>query len=306
MVDPGHVQLSIQRQCELLGLARSSYYYQVQDEAPYNLFLMRLIDEQYTRRPFFGILRMTDWLHRQGHAVNHKRVQRLMRRMGLEAIYPKPKTSQAHREHRKYPYLLRGLVIDRPDQVWCSDVTYIRLLQGFVYLVVIMDWYSRYVLAWRLSNTLDASFCVEALEEALSRSRPEIFNTDQGVQFTSEGFTSMLKGADVRISMDGRGRCFDNIMVERLWRSVKYKEVYLKDYQQVRDAREGLGAYFRFYNLERSHQSLGYRTPYEAYHGLDWGAGDGAPVGPKPKVHVVNHSPSPPAAPYLKVIQFLS
>ena len=280
MVDPEHPRLSIERQCKLLGLARSSYYYQAKGEAPYNLELMRLIDEQYTRRPFFGILRMTDWLHRQGHAVNHKRVQRLMRRMGLEAIYPKPKTSRAHREHRKYPYLLRGFAIERPDQVWCSDVTYIRLMQGFVYLVVIMDWYSRYVLAWRLSNTLDASFCVEALEEALSRSRPEIFNTDQGVQFTSEGFTSMLKRAEVQISMDGRGRCFDNIMVERLWRSVKYEEVYLKDYQQVRDATRGLGAYFRFYNLERSHQSLGYRTPYEAYHGLDWGAGDGTLVSP--------------------------
>ena len=159
MVDPEHPRLSIERQCKLLGLARSSYYYQAKGEAPYNLELMRLIDEQYTRRPFFGILRMTDWLHRQGHAVNHKRVQRLMRLMGLEAIYPKPKTSRAHREHRKYPYLLRGLAIERPDQVWCSDVTYIRLMQGFVYLVVIMDWYSRYVLAWRLSNTLDASFC---------------------------------------------------------------------------------------------------------------------------------------------------
>lgn len=280
MIVPGHPQLSIQRQCELLGLARSSYYYQAKGEDPYNLLLMRLIDEQYTKRPFFGILRMTDWLHRQGHRVNHKRVQRLMRLMGLEAIYPKPRTSQAHRAHRKYPYLLRGLVIDRPDQVWCSDVTYIRLVQGFVYLVCIMDWYSRYVLVWRLSNTLEASFCIEALEEALSKGRPEIFNTDQGVQFTAAGFTSLLQGAEVRISMDGRGRCFDNIMVERLWRSVKYEEVYLKDYQQVRDAVLGLGDYFAFYNLERPHQSLGYRTPYEAYHGLDWGAGDGTPVSP--------------------------
>lgn len=280
MIVPGHPQLSIQRQCELLGLARSSYYYQAKGEDPYNLLLMRLIDEQYTKRPFFGILRMTDWLHRQGHRVNHKRVQRLMRLMGLEAIYPKPNTSQAHGAPRKYPYLLRGLVIDRPDQVWCSDVTYIRLVKGFVYLVCIMDWYSRYVLVWRLSNTLEASFCIEALEEALSKGRPEIFNTDQGVQFTSAGFTSLLQGAEVRISMDGRGRCFDNIMVERLWRSVKYEEVYLKDYQQVRDAVLGLGDYFAFYNLERPHQSLGYRTPYEAYHGLDWGAGDGTPVSP--------------------------
>ena len=280
MIVPGHPHLSIARQCDLLGLARSSYYYVAQGEGPYNLLLMRLIDEQYTRRPFFGIRRMTDYLRRQGYAVNHKRVQRLMRLMGLEAIYPKPKTSRPHVQHRKYPYLLRGLVIDRPDQVWCSDVTYIRLAAGFLYLVCVMDWYSRFVLSWRLSNTLDAGFCVTALEEALSRGQPEIFNTDQGVQFTSSGFTSVLEQAQVRISMDGRGRCFDNIMVERLWRSVKYEEVYLKDYQQVREASDGLGAYFRFYNTERGHQSLDYRTPNEVYHGLGWGAGDGTPVGP--------------------------
>ena len=283
MIDPGHPRLSIQRQCELLELPRSSYYYQAKGEAPYNLLLMRLIDEHYTKRPFLGIRRMTDWLRRQGHVVNPKRVERLMRLMGLEALYPKPKRvrcSQAHHEHRKYPYLLRGLGIYRPDQVWCSDVTYIRLVDGFLYLVAIMDWYSRLVLSWRLSNTLDASFCVEALEEALSRGRPEIFNTDQGVQFTSTGFISRLKQAQVQISMDGRGRCFDNIMVERLWRSVKYEEVYLKDYRQVRAARDGLGRYFRFYNRERGHQSLDYRTPYEVYHGLGWGAGDGPPIGP--------------------------
>ena len=280
MIDPGHPSLSIQRQCELLDLPRSSYYYQARDEARYNLELMRLIDEQYTKRPFLGIRRMRDHLRRQGHLVNHKRVQRLMRLMGLEAIHPKPKTSQAHAEQRKYPYLLRGLAIDRPDQVWCSDVTYIRLVKGFVYLVAIMDWYSRYVLSWRLSNTLDASFCVEALEEALSKGQPEIFNTDQGVQFTSTGFTSVLEQAQVRISMDGRGRCFDNIMVERLWRSVKYEEVYLKDYQQVGDATRGLGDYLPFYNLERGHQSLDYRTPYEVYHGLEWGTGDAVPVDP--------------------------
>jgi len=280
MIVPGHAHLSIERQCELVGLSRSSNYYVAKGENSYNLELMRLIDEQYTRRPFFGIRRMTDHLRRQGHEVNHKRVQRLMRLMGLEAIYPKPKMSQAHLEHRTYPYLLRGLVIDRPDQVWCSDVTYIRLVEGFLYLVAIMDWYNRFVLAWRLSNTLDAGFCVEALEEALSQGRPEIFNTDQGVQFTSTGFTSVLEEAQVQISMDGRGRCFDNIMVERLWRSVKrdeprYEEVYLKDYQQVGDARRGLGDYFPFYNRERGHQSLDYRTPYEVYHGLAWGAGDG-------------------------------
>lgn len=280
MIDPGHPSLSILSQCKLLDLPRSSYYYVAKGEDPYNLKLMRLIDEHYTKRPFLGIRRMTDHLRRQGHEVNPKRVQRLMRLMGLEAIYPKPKMSQAHVQHRKYPYLLRGLVIDRPDQVWCSDVTYIRLVEGFLYLVAIMDWYSRFVLSWRLSCTLDASFCVEALEEALSKGQPEIFNTDQGVQFTATGFTSMLERAEVQISMDGRGRCFDNIMVERLWRSVKYEEVYLKEYEQPQDARDGLGRYFPFYNLERGHQSLGYRTPYEVYHGLNWGAGDGLPVGP--------------------------
>lgn len=280
MIDPRHPNLSIERQCELLGLSRSSYYYPAKGEDAYNLELMRLLDEHYTKWPFLGIRRMTDHLRRQGHMVNHKRVQRLMRLMGLQAIYPKPKTSQSHVEHRKYPYLLRGLVIERPDQVWCSDVTYIRLVEGFVYLVAIMDWYSRFVLSWRLSNTLDASFCVEALKEALSWSLPEIFNTDQGVQFTSAGFTSVLEQAEIRISMDGRGRCFDNIMVERLWRSVKYEEVYLKDYQQVRDAAHGLGTYFSFYNMERPHQSLDYRTPYEVYHGLTWGAGDGTPGDP--------------------------
>lgn len=278
MIDAGHPDISIERQCELIGLSRSSYYYQAKAEDPYNLLLMRLVDEQYTRRPAYGIRSMTDYLRRQGHLVNHKRVQRLMRRMGLEAIYPKPKTSTAHAAHKKYPYLLRGLAIERPNQVWCSDITYIGLEGGFLYLVAIMDWYSRYVLAWRLANTLDASFCVEALEEALSVSRPEIFNTDQGVQFTSSRFTSTLKAAEIQISMDGRGRCFDNIMVERLWRSVKYEEVYLKDYQEVRDAARGLGDYFPFYNLERGHQSLDYRTPYEAYHGLSWGALDNPPL----------------------------
>lgn len=280
MVESGHPSLSIERQCQLLGLSRSSYYYQARAEDAYNLLLMRLIDQQYTKRPFFGLRRMTDWLRRQGYRVNHKRVQRLMRLMGLEAIYPKPKMSQAHLQHLKYPYLLRGLQLERPNQVWCSDITYIGLEGGFLYLVAVMDWYSRYVLAWRLSNTLDAGFCVEALEEALSVNRPEIFNTDQGVQFTSSRFTATLTSAEVRISMDGRGRCFDNIMVERLWRSVKYEEVYLKDYQRVRDAACGLSDYFPFYNLERGHQSLDYRTPYEVYHGLDWGAGDGTPASP--------------------------
>ena len=272
MIDSGHSKISVERQCELVGLARSSYYYQSKGEDEYNLFLMRLIDEQYTCRPVLGVRRMTDYLRRRGHLVNHKRVARLMRLMGLAAIYPRPKTSLTHKQHRKYPYLLRGLSIDHSNQVWCTDVTYIRLYEGFVYLVAIMDWYSRYVLSWRLSNTLDTSFCLEALEEALCLRQPQIFNSDQGVQFTSHAFTSVLESRDIRISMDGQGRCFDNIMVERLWRSLKYEEVYLKDYRSLPESRHSIEAYFAFYNLERPHQSHNYRTPYEVYHALEWGA----------------------------------
>lgn len=272
MIDPSHSKISIERQCELVGLNRSSYYYQAKGEDAYSLLLMRLIDEQYTCKPILGVRRMTDYLRRQGHWVNHKRVARLMRLMGLAALYPKPKTSLSNKEHHKYPYLLRGLAIDRVDQVWCTDVTYIRLHAGFVYLTAIMDWYSRYVLAWRLCNTMDAGFCIEALHEALSMREPEIFNSDQGSQFTSLEFTKVLKSKDIKISMDGKGRCFDNIMVERLWRSVKYEEVYLKDYQSLPEARSSIGDYFAYYNLERPHQSHDYRTPYEVYHNLEWGA----------------------------------
>ena len=272
MIEPGHSQISIERQCELVGLSRSSYYYRSKGENEYNLLLMRLIDEQYTRRPILGVRRMTDYLRRLGHVVNHKRVARLMRLMGLSAIYPKPKTSISSKQHQKYPYLLRGLSIDRPNQVWCTDVTYIRLYAGFVYLTAIMDWYSRYVLSWRLSNTLDTGFCLEALEEALGMNTPEIFNSDQGVQFTSSAFTSRLQSHGVRISMDGVGRCFDNIMVERLWRSVKYEEVYVKDYRSLPEARANINDYFTYYNLERPHQSHNYRTPYEVYHNLEWGS----------------------------------
>lgn len=275
MIHPGHNTISIARQCELVGLARSSYYYQEKGEDAYNLLLMRLIDEQYTRRPILGARRMTDWLRRQGHMVNHKRVARLMRLMGLVAIYPKPKTSLSHKQHRKYPYLLRDLPIAHVDQVWCTDVTYIRLHSGFVYLTAIMDWYSRYVLTWRLSNTLDTSFCLEALSEALGMSKPEIFNSDQGVQFTSNDFTGLLESQNIRISMDGKGRCFDNIMVERLWRSLKYEEVYLKDYRSLPEARHSIDAYFTYYNQERPHQSHDYRTPFEVYHNLEWGASNG-------------------------------
>jgi len=226
---------------------------------------MRLLDEQYTRTPFYGVERMTVWLRRQGHRVNPKRVRRLMRVMGLEAIYPKPRLSQPVREHRVFPYLLSGLAIERADQVWATDITYVRMRRGFVYLMAVMDWFSRYVVAWRLSITLELDFCLEALEEALEESRPEIFNSDRGSQFTSPAFTDKLESCGIRISMDGRGRFTDNIFVERLWRSVKYEEVYLKDYSSVREARKSLREYFLFYNEERPHQSLAGRTPREVY-----------------------------------------
>ena len=257
--------IPVYRQCELLGLARSSYYYRSQRDDDYNLSLMNLIDEQFTKTPFYGVERMMAWLRRQGEGVNPKRIRRLMRLMGLEAIYPKPRLSLPNQAHKRYPYILRNLVIDYPDQVWCADITYIRLLRGFVYLTAIMDWYSRFVLAWEISNSLDTSFCLSALKQALELSKPEIFNTDQGSQFTSNEFTSTLEEENIRISMDGRGRVFDNIFVERLWRSVKYEEVYLHQYQTVHDARNGLTNYFIFYNMDRLHESLGYRTPYEIY-----------------------------------------
>lgn len=226
---------------------------------------MRLLDEQYTQTPYYGVLRMTAWLQRQGYAVNEKRVRRLLRTMGLMAIYPGPKTSQPALAHRIYPYLLRGVAITRPNFVWSTDITYIRLAHGFVYLVAIMDWFSRYVLAWRLSNSLETHFCVEALDHALASTAPEIFNTDQGAQFTSLEFTSRLDEKGVRISMDGRGRALDNVFVERLWRSVKWEEVYLHSYQSVHDAWQGLQRYFVHYNHERPHQALGYLTPAEVY-----------------------------------------
>lgn len=236
-------------------------------ESEENLLVMRLIDEQYTRTPFYGSPRLTAWLRSQGHRINHKRVERLMRVMGIEAIYPKPRLSQSNPGHRVYPYLLRGVEISRVNQVWSTDITYLQLRQGFLYLVAILDWFSRYVLSWRVSNSLDTSFCLEALDEALSRGRPEIFNSDQGSQFTSCKFTGRLEAAGVSISMDGRGRAFDNIFIERLWRTVKYEEVYLNDYQGVADAVGSLGRYWRFYNSERLHQSLAYKTPASVYLG---------------------------------------
>jgi putative transposase len=257
--------LSVRRQCELLGLNRSTLYYAPAGESTENLQLMRLIDEQYLRTPFYGWPRMTAYLRRQGYDVNHKRIQRLMRKMGLQAIYPRPKTSRAAQERKCYPYLLRDLKIDRPNFVWSADITYVPMRQGFMYLVAVIDWYSRYVLAWQLSNTLDGYFCLVALHQALDAGRPQIFNTDQGAQFTAHEFTGSLECADIRISMDGRGRALDNIFIERLWRTVKYEDIYLKDYTTVPDLDAGLRDYFHFYNHERLHQSLAYRTPAEVH-----------------------------------------
>lgn len=264
-IEPAHPQIPVFRQCELFGLARSSFYYEPQRDDSYNELLMRLIDEQYTRTPFYGVRRLTAWLRKTEHIVNHKRVARLMNLMGLEAIYPKPRTSKEHPQHKKYPYLLKGLEIVRPNQVWATDITYIRMKRGFIYLTAIMDWFSRYVLSWEISITLETEFCLVALDRAFGTAKPEIFNSDQGSQFTSDDFTKRLKDHGIRISMDGRGRCFDNIFIERLWRSVKYEEVYLNDYQKIREAKGRLGRYFEFYNNERLHQSLDYRTPGEIH-----------------------------------------
>jgi putative transposase len=267
MIEEDHPRLSMRRQCALLGLPRSSLYYCRQSESPENVQLMRVLDEQYTATPFYGVRRMTAWLHSQGYPVNHKRVARLMQEMGIAAIYAKPKLSQATAGHTISPYLLRGVKVARVNQVWSTDITYIRLNQGFVSLVAVMDWCSRYVLSWALSITLDGQFCREALLQAFRHgARPEIFNTDQGAQFTSSDFTGLLKHEGIQISMDGRGRALDNVFVERLWRTVKYEEVYLKDYTTVREARQGLGEYFTFYNHKRLHQALGYQTPATVYY----------------------------------------
>ena len=265
MIERGQPEISIRRQCELIGLNRSSFYYQPAGESEYNLLLMRLIDRQYTRLPFYGWPRMTAWLRRERYPVNPKRVRRLMRLMGLQAIYPKPKTSRAAPGHKTYPYLLRGLKIARSGQVWSTDITYVPLPQGFMYLVAVIDWFSRYVLAWQLSNTLDGLFCQVALRQALEQSTPQIFNTDQGAQFTAVEFTDILENAGVRISMDGRGRALDNVFVERLWRTVKYENVYIRDYGSVPELDMGLHSYFHFYNHQRPHQALAYRTPADLY-----------------------------------------
>ena len=268
MVETDHPDLSIRRQCELLALPRSSWYYQPAEESALNLQLMRLIDEQYTRYPFYGSRRMTAYLQRIGHPVNRKRVQRLMRKMGIQAIYPKPKAKKDGQGHKIYPYLLRGVQITHPHQVWSIDITYIPMRSGFMYLVAIIDWFSRYVLSWQLSNTLDEHFCLQALEQALEKGKPEIFNSDQGSQFTSIAFTARLQEAQIKISMDGRGRALDNVFIERLWRTVKYEHIYLNEYSSVVNLSQGLSRYFTFYNEERLHQSLGYLTPVEVHFNL--------------------------------------
>lgn len=263
----------MRRQCELLGVNRSGLYYEPATESEADLRLMRMIDEQYLRTPFYGSRRMAAHLAAAGEPVNRKRVQRLMRTMGLEAIYPKPRTTTRSPDHKIYPYLLRDVTIDRRDQVWSTDVTYLPLEGGYMFLAAVIDWHSRFVLSWRLSNTLDGRFCLEALEAALGGGRPEVFNTDQGSQFTARAFTGRLEDAGVAVSMDGRGRALDNVFIERLWRSLKYEEVYLKAYCNVREMECGLEGWFAFYNHERPHQALGYRTPAEAYRGAE-------PVGP--------------------------
>ena len=274
-IESRHKKLSICRQCELLGLNRGSLYYRRSGETLYNEKLMRLLDEQYIETPFYGIDKMTKWLHSKKHVVNHKRVRRMMRQMGLEAVYPRRKRglSIPDKQHKIYPYLLKGVRIARPDQVWSTDITYIRMYRGWLYLAAVMDWFSRYVLSWEVSITLEPAFCVSALKEALSFGRPEIFNTDQGSQFTSADFTKVLLDTGVQISMDGKGRVFDNIFIERLWRTVKVEEVYMRDYQTVAEARYYLSRYFEFYNNERLHQALDYRIPAEVY-----GVAVGTPV----------------------------
>jgi len=281
MVDSTHPWLSIARQCLLLGIARSAFYYEAIGESPRNLELMRVIDEQFLETPYFGSRQMARWLRRRGYRVSRKRVARLMRKMGLSAIYQKPNTSKPFPGHKIYPYQLKGLSIDAPNKVWCADVSYIPMRRGFLYLVAIMDWYSRKVLAWRLSNTLEADFCVAALREALARyGAPEIFNTDQGCQFTSFEFIEVLKEAGVRISMDSKGRWMDNIMIERLWRSLKYECVYLHAFETGSEAKAGIGRWVTFYNEHRPHSSLDDRTPDEAYSRNN-GTGSPVPVGPQ-------------------------
>jgi putative transposase len=265
-VEPSQ-DFSIRRQCKLAGVPRAGLYYTPAPETVDNLLLMRLIDEQYMRRPEYGYPRMTDWLHGQGYEVNPKRVARLMRRMGLQAITPGPHTSKPTPGHKIYPYLLRNVEVDRVNQVWSTDITYVPMRRGYMYLAAVLEWHSRYVLSWELSNTLESSFCVTALERALIQGTPEIFNTDQGSQFTSGDFTGVLLNKKIAISMDGRGRALDNVFIERLWWSVKYEDIYPKSYDDGHELHRGLGVYFDYYNNERNHSSLDKRTPAEVFNG---------------------------------------
>lgn len=267
LIEPGHKHFSIRHQCGLLGLARSTYYFEPAQESEENLALMREIDETNLKYPFFGRRQMTSWLNARGRSVNVKRVERLMKCMGIEAIYPRPRTSEPGKGHKIYPYLLRNVEITHANQVWSTDITYVPMETGYMYLVAIMDWYSRHVIAWRLSNTLDSTFCIDALAEAFesAKTMPSIFNTDQGAQFTSHAFTQLLLDKEIAISMDGKGRALDNVFIERLWRTVKYEEIYLKQYATVADLYSSLAAYFNFYTHERPHQSLGGRTPWNVY-----------------------------------------
>lgn len=279
LLDHDHERISVRRQCRLLGIARSGVYRERRPANDNDLGLMRRIDELFTSWPFLGSRRLARMLREEGHSINRKRVQRLMRQMGIAALGPKPRTTKPAPGHKVYPYLLRGMTIDRPNQVWAADITYIPIGRGFLYLVAIMDWASRAVLAWRLSNTMDSSFCVEALEEALARfGTPEIFNTDQGAQFTSTAFTGVLLGAGVRISMDGRGRWMDNVFIERLWRSLKYEDIYLKGYADGHEAKAGVAAWVAFYNGRRPHMALGHRTPMVVWREGTTGCIDGSAV----------------------------
>ena len=269
MIEAQHKELSIMRRCELVSISRSAFYYQPTGESDLNLRLMRMIDEQHLATPFYGARQMARHLRRQGYIVSRKRIRRLMAKMGLAAVYQRPRTTIPLKDHIIYPYLLRKITIDRPNQVWCADITYIPMRRGFLYLVAIMDWASRKVLAWRLSNSMEAEFCIEALEEALARhGKPDIFNTDQGSQFTSPGFTGVLKEAGVRISMDGKGRWMDNVFIERLWRSMKYECVYLNAFETGSEARKGLGDWIAFYNGNRPHSTFDGQTPDEVHKGM--------------------------------------
>jgi len=269
MIDGDHKTLSIARQCELISISRSGYYYQPSGETELNLKLMRLIDEQHMKAPFYGARQMARHLRREGYVVGRKRIRRLMQKMGLCVVYQRPRTTIPVADHEIHPYLLRDLAIDRPNQVWCTDITYIPMRRGFLYLVAVMDWASRKVLSWRLSNTMDVEFCIGALEEAIEKyGKPEIFNTDQGSQFTSLRFTGILKEANIKISMDGKGRWMDNVFIERLWRSMKYECVYMNAFETAAEARKGIGGWIDFYDAQRPHTALAGLTPDEAYAGV--------------------------------------